>query len=96
MTNRFGSCSVGKLVTLASWWPTRSVTIMKVRVGRMSMATTHRFRESIYRNVGFRPRFASPNAPSNTAPRWINSPTSRLTAPRRVPMSLARSAREIG
>ena len=46
-TNRFGSRSVGKLVTLASWWPTRSVTSTKVRVGRMSIATTHRLRESM-------------------------------------------------
>ena len=61
----------------------------------MSTPTTQRWRESMYRKVGRRPRpTASPTAPSKISDSLSSSLTSRLATPRRTFIRRARSARD--
>ncbi len=84
------------LTTPLTGLPSRSVSRTNVLLARTSTATTARRRESMYRNVGLRPRIVSPVAPSTTSLCFRRSLTMRVTTPRRTPMVRARSAREIG
>src|SRR5258708_39738636 len=62
----------------------------------MSTATAQRERVSAKGDLGLRAREVAPVAPSKMRPSSMSSLTRRLTAPRRMFMERARSAREMG